>query len=70
MRTGLQPYRVISEELDGEGMPRRSVISFADLQRARLQARMIAESGRRAEIHYAENDGSYCYLEVHEPNGG
>jgi hypothetical protein len=61
---------VISEELDREGMPRRSVISFADLQRARLQARMIAESGRRAEIHYVDNDGSYSSLEVHEPKGG
>jgi hypothetical protein len=61
---------VISEELDREGMPRRSVISFADLARARLQARMIAESGRRAEIHYADNDGSYSFLEAHEPIGG
>jgi hypothetical protein len=32
-----------------------------------LQARMIAESGRRAEIHYVDNDGSYSCLEVHEP---
>jgi hypothetical protein len=59
--------RVVVEGLDPQGRPWRSVITYADLQRARLQARTIAEFGRRAELHRADDAGAYSCLEVHEP---
>jgi hypothetical protein len=67
MRTGRRLCRVIVADPDPDGLTPRSVITYRDIHRARLQARTIAEFGGRAEIHTPDEHGLYSCLEVHEP---
>lgn len=62
-----RPYRVLFDDDLGDGTIRRGTVTVGDLDQARREAQAIALEGRRAEVHYVNEDGERAQLEEYSP---